>query len=1044
MRIHELTLQAIGPYATKQRLCFEHLDDVGLFLLDGPTGAGKSTILDAITFALYGKADDDRKNTELHSTLAEPGVPPTIELDVTFGTRRFVIDRTLQHLAPRRGAKDPTDVVSRPASMSLVEIVEGQPQQLTTRVDEAQQMLRSVIGLSREQFTSVVLLPQGEFARFLKASSNDREAILRQLFHTHRFDEIGDHLNARAKTLRGTVETDQQHRQSLRAGLIHTAETYAPALTDPAPEPDDASAAEPGDPEDSALQTLDDTELVAHVDDVMTRLEADALRRVEQSGKALETARATMQRLQQQREQLDEAGEYRRRKTLHQQQADTVKTAQRQLANHQRAKPAVDAQQHCDTAKSQLTEALDQLQQHCDTAQRDDVIVNWAGGEDIFTVTEENTQQLADGWKTVEAAAIRALEQVAQHEKTQATITAGRKQLDTWQQERKQLSNAIEHLDQQYSTACHQLDTDKARAEELSGVEQHLDAATKLLEEATTRQAAAKKAEAAQTDADQAKATRDQKIEAADQALEHAQAVLRRRIEAAAGFLAEKLTEGEPCEVCGSTTHPEPAETQDLSDISNAAVEDAERRATVARRAANDADQVYQTQHATYRELQTKAGGLSVEAAAEAVADATNTVRTLQAQAKELSTVRARINAHETRIEQLRADKSQTAQQLTELTTQVTTLTKDIEAFETQLAEALGSFETVAQFRAAIEPAHRLVGTLVSQAADVSTARVTHDTARQRVTEALEVSGTKDDAAFASPDEAREHVLTPELQHEHESLVREWTTEQDRLQEKAGQAAVIAGLKLLEQGTVAPTQQALDEAGEHQRRAETRLSEATRHHGSIQTTHAHCRTQQEELVELSRRSAQQLAEYEELVGLADVVAGRGENAVSMPLRSFVLAGWLEQVAANASERLTGMTGGRYELQHAVGHGGRGYAGLNLEVIDHLNDTVRTPSTLSGGETFMASLALALGLADAVQAQAGGIAMDTLFIDEGFGSLDADTLEEVMGVLATLQDDGRLIGLVSHVESMKQQIPHRIQVTKGQAGSTVHIIGPDMA
>src|SRR5699024_3600100 len=145
------------------------------------------------------------------------------------------------------------------------------------------------------------------------------------------------------------------------------------------------------------------------------------------------------------------------------------------------------------------------------------------------------------------------------------------------------------------------------------------------------------------------------------------------------------------------------------------------------------------------------------------------------------------------------------------------------------------------------------------------------------------------------------------------------------------------------------------------------------------------------------------------VDLGDVVAGPGENAVSMPLRSFVLAGWLEQIAAHASERLNRMTVRPYELQHALNHGGPSNAGLNLEVIDHLNDTVRNPSTLSGGETFMASLALALGLADAVQAQAGGIAMDTLFIDEGFGSLDTQTLDDVMGVLDALQDDGRLIG-----------------------------------
>lgn len=1031
MRIHELTFQAIGPYATTQQLCFERLDAAGLFLLDGPTGAGKSTILDTITFALYGKADDDRKNTELHSTLAEPGVPPTIQLDVSFGTRRFVIDRTLQHYAPRRGAKDPSDVVTRQAAMSLVEIVEGERRQLTTRVDEAQQILRGVIGLSREQFTSVVLLPQGEFARFLKASSNDREAILRQLFNTHRFDEIGDYLNARAKKLRGTVETDQERRQTLRAGLIETAETYSA----------DEDESHTEDPE---LDSLDDEALVDHVDGIMTQLEATALQRVEDFTKAREAARQMVQRLEQQREQVHEAGAYRRRRAVLEDQAAAVRTAQRQLAHHQRAQPVLDAQQHCDTAKSQLTEALEQLQDHCDTAQQDELIVEWAAGHDLFRAAENTTQQLSDGWKSVEASAIRALEQLAQLEKTHASITASKQQLSQWRTTRDELTEKIAKLSEQYDSACKHLETDKTRAEELSGAGQHLTIVTQRLEEAKTKQAAAKRAEAAHDDTERVKTAWGTAKKDAETALEQFQDLTRRRIEAAAGFLAEKLQDGQPCEVCGSTSHPAPATTHGLHDISNEAVQLAEQRAVDTRRAANDAEEMYQTQHATLQTLQAEAGGLSLGDATDLVAETKQAVSTAKSQVKEHADIRARIKTYETQIEQLRADKSAAEQQRTEIVTQITTLTAELEDSEQHLTEALGTYDNVAAFRAAVEPARRLVGQLVEQTGAVAAAVATHDTARQRVTEALAASATDEHSAFADIEEAKEHRLASELCAEHEDLIRRWTTEKDRLEEKAGQAAVKAGLKLLDDGVEAPTQDTIDGAHEAQRAAEAQLSDANREHGSIQATHTQCRTQQTSLLEVSRRSAEQVAEYEELVGLSDVVAGRGENAVSMPLRSFVLAGWLEQVALNASERLTGMTGGRYELQHAVGQGGRGHAGLNLEVIDHLNDTVRTPSTLSGGETFMASLALALGLADAVQAQAGGVAMDTLFIDEGFGSLDADTLEEVMDVLATLQDDGRLIGLVSHVESMKQQIPHRIQVTKGQTGSTVEIIGPDLA
>ena len=564
------------------------------------------------------------------------------------------------------------------------------------------------------------------------------------------------------------------------------------------------------------------------------------------------------------------------------------------------------------------------------------------------------------------------------------------------------------------------------------------------MQEAKTRHVAAKKAQTAQTAAGDAQNTCDQAKHDADEALEHAQALLRRRIDAAAGFLAEKLETGEPCEVCGSTTHPEPAGTYGLADISNDAVQQAEDRATKARRVANEAEQTYQTKRTTLHELQTQAGGLSVEAADDLVSEATQAVTAAEADVKELKALRSRIKTHETQTEQLRDAKSASEQQLTEITTQITTLSAELQQSEQDLTAALGDFEDVAAFRAAVQPAHRLVGQLVNQAGAVSTAVATYSTAGQRVSEALATSASTEHPAFSKADEAREHVLDAETQDEYELLVRQWTTEKDRLAEKAGQSAVIAGLKLLADGVTAPTQEVVEAAQQAQRTAETQLSEANREHGSIQATHTQCRSQQDLLVEVSQRSAEQLAIFEELVGLHDVVAGRGENAVSMPLRSFVLAGWLEQVAANASERLTGMTGGRYELKHAVGQGGRGHSGLNLEVIDHLNDTVRTPSTLSGGETFMASLALALGLADAVQAQAGGVAMDTLFIDEGFGSLDAETLEEVMGVLATLQDDGRLIGLVSHVESMKQQIPHRIQVKKSQTGSTVQIIGPDLA
>lgn len=1049
MRIHHLTFQAIGPYATAQELAFEHLDNAGLFLLDGPTGAGKSTILDIITFALYGRANDERNNAELHSTLAAPGTPPTLRLEVSFGPRRFIIDRTLQHTAPRRGAKTADDTVTRQASMSLVEVVAGEHRQLTTRVDEAQQLLRNVIGLTREQFTSVVLLPQGDFARFLKASSNDREAILRQLFNTHRFDAIGDYLSAQAKTLRDSVAADSERRATLREGLIDTARLHSveEEPTDDAELNDTPGllAADEG-VEDAPvdLELLDDAALVDHVARLMTHLETTARARVEQATTAYQTARTNYQQLQRHQEQITEATQYRQRLTVHEAQTPAVEAAKLAVLHHGRAVGVVQAQRQCDTARTALGEALKQLQHQLDTARDDSVITGWANEQHIWNADATQAQELVNGWKAIEATAIRALDRVEHQEKAQAGITARRQRLDGLTQTKAQLTDTIATTREQSQTLTAQLAQSTARVEELAGVEQSLTTSTERLEEAIVRQTAATKAQTAKQAADAAKVTAQTAQERAEQLLEAAQDLMRRRIDAAAGFLAEQLEPGAACAVCGSTAHPDPAATDDVNDISNEAVQQAEQRATEARRAANTADTAYQTALGTFQTLHTESGGLSIADADTAVDQARQAVTAAKADVTALQDVRARVATETTRLEGLRQEIFDAEQQHTKTATNVTALSEELETAQRELTAALGDFDSVGTLRAAIEPARRLVAQVVQHSEAVATAVITHTAAQDRVATALQDSAIADHPAYPDANEAQAHLLDAETHSSHETLITQWSTEAARLTEKAGQTAVIAGLQSLDDGIQAPSDDAITAARQSQEEAQAGLSQSNRDHGTVQATCQQSQQQQAQLTQLSDRAAEQLAIYEELMGLNDVVAGHGENAAKMPLRSFVLAGWLEQVAANASERLTGMTGGRYELQHTVSQGGRGLSGLNLQVIDHLNDTARTPSTLSGGETFMASLALALGLADAVQAQAGGVAMDTLFIDEGFGSLDADTLEEVMGVLAALQDDGRLIGLVSHVESMKQQIPHRIQVQKTPAGSTVEIIGPELA
>ncbi|NUP60342.1 MAG: SMC family ATPase, partial [Pseudarthrobacter sp.] len=190
------------------------------------------------------------------------------------------------------------------------------------------------------------------------------------------------------------------------------------------------------------------------------------------------------------------------------------------------------------------------------------------------------------------------------------------------------------------------------------------------------------------------------------------------------------------------------------------------------------------------------------------------------------------------------------------------------------------------------------------------------------------------------------------------------------------------------------------------------------------------------LVDSSREPAERARM---LASLADAAAGRGENTYRMSLNSYVLAARLEQVALAASERLVAMSDGRYLLQHTDAKAARGAkSGLGLEVVDQWTGHRRDTSTLSGGESFMASLSLALGLADVVQQESGGVEIETLFVDEGFGSLDEQSLEQVMDALEGLRDGGRVVGLVSHVAEMKQRIGMQLQVLKGRNGSTLRI------
>src|SRR5699024_6136370 len=397
--------------------------------------------------------------------------------------------------------------------------------------------------------------------------------------------------------------------------------------------------AEPEVAASTALEQLDDQELIAELQAAMQELEAQAASRVTAATTALERARKHLVQLQEQAEHIREATDYRQRRTAHDQQHTAAQTAAQRLDDHARAKPVADCQAQLDTAQTRLAQAQLRWQQQLDQAQGDTAIIGWAPDEEIFS-TDTDADVLLQQWRTVEATAIRALERVEYHEKTHAAIATQHHQLTQWQQTQTQLTQRIDTLDTQLQQATKDLAADKSRGEELTGAESKLETAQQRLNQTKEQLSAAQAAQQAQHRADEAKTTCDTAKQTADEATEHATNLLRRRIDAAAGFLAETLQDGQPCQVCGSTAHPQPAAIQGLEEISHDAVQRAEQHATRAKRNANEAEETLQTHLSTLHDYQTRAAGLSVADAKDAVETAQHDVATARQQAQDLAALR--------------------------------------------------------------------------------------------------------------------------------------------------------------------------------------------------------------------------------------------------------------------------------------------------------------------------------------------------------------------------------------------------------------------
>ncbi|MER7845297.1 SMC family ATPase [Kitasatospora sp. NPDC096077] len=1029
MRLHRLTVTAFGPFAGSETVDFDALAAGGLFLLRGATGAGKSSVLDAVCFALYGETPNARRANRLRSDHADPGRLTQVELELTLGGRRLQITRLPEQRRPKKVGTGTT--VERPQTLLrewAVDAGDGAPgwRPVSTSHQEAGEEIHRLIGMSREQFCQVVLLPQGDFARFLKGDSEERGKLLRRLFDTEHYGLVEAWLAERRRAQENAVLAGRRRLRDLASKA--------------------EQAAGPGaEPAEEWVPSEDgDAELSAGLLGWAAILRSGAAERLAVAEAALTGAEAAQRSAQQRRELAEElAGRQRRhREALAEAERlagfESAAARDRQrLAAAQAAVGVESALRLRENAAESLgrARAAERLRRealahanglgHSNGPAHANGLAHSAGPAGL---AEAGAAELAEAEQWLRAEVVRL--ETARAEELRCAELAGEQRSLT--QERR----GAEELAEEAEDWLAEFDGELARLEEQQTRAQAAGARVEQLDgrrtELTARLGAARERDGLRVEIAAAEPRVAELRTAALDAREFGLDLRDRRLAGMAAELAEQLRSGEACRVCGSPEHPSPAEAAEGGRVSAEDEERAGRAQAAAERVWGEADQALTALRVREATAVGAAGPEPTDVLAHALAGLEQQHRTALHEAEALGRVGqeiARLSQDRTRrLDELREAKERAAV----LTDRLLQLSDEQRELTAKVAVARGEAGSVADRAAGLTALAEAVAGAAGAARAVAEARARLDESEEELGKAAAGAGFPDARAALAvllPREERERLEARLERHRAESAAVRHELALPELVEAAARPPV-------DLPAAAAT---LDAATDRLGRAHAARSVAQERCAALASIG-------QGLGELAAELAPVLEQYGRINRLAALAAGTStENRLRMRLESYVLAARLEQVAAAASARLVRMSGGRYTLVHSDDRGtGNKRSGLALRVVDAWTGTERDTATLSGGESFFASLSLALGLADVVTDEAGGMPLDTLFIDEGFGTLDEQSLEEVMDVLDGLRERDRAVGIVSHVADLRSRIPTQLLVRKGRHGSTLALAGREDA
>jgi len=897
MRLHRLVFAGLGPFREQQEIDFDALTSSGLFLIDGPTGAGKTTVIDAIVFALYGDVSGkDADDSRLRSDFASPSEPSFVECELSVGDRRVWLRRTPSY---QRAKARGTGTTKEAASQLLRELdSDGSVRAELSHASEIGAHIKSLLGMSAEQFRQLVVLPQGEFAELLRMKPGERFAALGPLLGDEFFGRLQEDLDAAASQARS--------QRSAAADAVR-----------------DASRELLG-----ALGPLDRQPLQDEIDALLDESNGDR----EAAARGILgwlVARATAL--------TQELAAHEQEATLAREQAGL---ARRYAQARQQLELRMSEREAAHGALDLLDRAVDPEQARARVAELHQGLGRlepWAGWEQRSSERAETHGAIEHRLRAAEDEALR--------------LTA---QLEAIPDERMMLQELVNARSVLASMR-------EQRLKDLQMLEQQLNQAEALARLDSQLQQAQTSAAMARDLADLTAAERQTSARALDEAL--STYALER-----AAALAQSLVHGQPCPVCGALEHPEPSSALHVlvTDAQIAELREqlarCEERAREAEMSAQSAEQQVMELKLSWSRQQGALGGFAEDEHAQALAQAQAALADAESAARQLPD-------SERRLDQLAA--------------RAVTLQQELQAAASSAAE--------------------------------------QRTALQHASEQTERESAEFHALVGESGSAQ--LMTQQMQQRIDRL-------EDFMSAETAVAAARAALPGLPgpvdvASWIAQVQEA-DETAQAALRQQRRITGEVMHAARAVAVpvESFCAA----LLELRRTIDSTAA----AITLGDAVsaARSGVNTKRMTLQSYAVQRRFDSVLGAASIHLARMSAGKYSLELDEQARGNAQAGLGIKVRDEWTGQARDPRSLSGGETFYAALALALGLADVVRDEAGGTQLETLFVDEGFGSLDQESLQLVLDQLDLLRSGGRVVGVVSHVTEMKEWVQQRVEVSVG--------------